>query len=160
MANRGTGWARPIWPITENAVKPSMQIGGKCGMDLGVQLVRDLAAAVPGFADMVDAHEFNYDEVLPHLFFWDATQETVASFLGGNETDWRLTLPFLEDQHQRDVYEVNVVITTSFLLYLPWPGRPGYGLVDHLGRTMRAKFAAVRPAGRLGPVHSIMRRAR
>ncbi|MFJ1563298.1 hypothetical protein [Streptomyces erythrochromogenes] len=117
-------------------------------MDQGVQLVRDLAQAIPGFDELLELHMDNErGEILDHVFFWTVTQETVSSFLGGEETDWRLTLRFLEEQHARNVHDVTVVITTSFLLNLPWPGRPGYGLVDHLGPTMRARFAAVRPSG-------------
>ncbi|MFD5929997.1 MULTISPECIES: hypothetical protein [unclassified Streptomyces] len=112
-----------------------------------VQLVRDLVAAVPGFEDLFDAHVFNEDGVLPHVFFWEVVQETVASFLGGDETDWRVTVRFLEEQLRLDVPEVARVITTSFLFSLPWPDQPGYGLVDHLGPALSTRFAAIRPAG-------------
>ncbi|MET7365651.1 hypothetical protein ABZS61_07435 [Streptomyces sp. NPDC005566] len=116
-------------------------------MERDVQLVRDLVAAVPGFEDLFEAHVFNEDGVLPHLFFWDVVQETVASFLEGDETDWRVTLRFLEEQLRLDVSDVARVITTSFLFSLPWPGQPGYCLVEHLGPAMGARFAAIRPAG-------------
>ncbi|MFF0766120.1 hypothetical protein ACFYWH_39930 [Streptomyces sp. NPDC003737] len=109
--------------------------------------MRDLVAAAPGFEDLFDAHVFNEDGVLPHVFFWDVVQETVASFLGGDETDWRVTLRFLEEQLQLDVPEVTQVVTSSFLFNLPWPDQPGYGLVDHLGPAMGARFAAIRPSG-------------
>ncbi|MEU8953529.1 hypothetical protein AB0C93_04410 [Streptomyces sp. NPDC048518] len=112
-----------------------------------VQLVRDLVAAVPGFEELFDAHVFNEDGVLPHVFFWDVVEETVASFLGRGETDWRDTLRFLEDELRLDAPQVNEVVVTSFLLGLPWPDQPGYGLVDHLGRAMKARFAAIRPSG-------------
>ncbi|WP_343241999.1 hypothetical protein [Streptomyces sp. SID13666] len=102
---------------------------------------------MPGFEDLFEAHLYNLEGVLPHLFFWEVVQETVASFLGGDETDWRVTLRFLEEQHRLDVLEVVQVITTSFLYSLPWPDQPGYGLVDHLGPTMSVRFAAIRPSG-------------
>ncbi|MFD4137111.1 hypothetical protein [Streptomyces goshikiensis] len=86
--------------------------------------MRDLVAVAPGFEDLFDAHVFNEDGVLPHVFFWDVVQETVASFLGGSGTDWRVTLRFLEEQPGRDVPEVGQVVTTSFR-YLPWPDQPG-----------------------------------
>ncbi|MFJ4851469.1 MULTISPECIES: hypothetical protein [unclassified Streptomyces] len=116
-------------------------------MGRDVQLVRDLVAASPGFEDLFDAHVVNEDGVLPHVFFWDVVQETVASFLGGEETDWRVTLRFLEEQLRLDAPEVTQVIVTSFLFSLPWPDQPGYGLVNHLGLTMSARFAAIRPSG-------------
>ncbi|MEU3619019.1 hypothetical protein ABZ725_42875 [Streptomyces sp. NPDC006872] len=116
-------------------------------MERDVQLVRDLVVAEPGFEGAFDAHVFNEDGVLPHVFFWDVVQETVASFLGGDKTDWRLTLRFLEEQFRLDVPEVAQVVTTSFLFNLPWPDQPGHSLVDHLGPTMSARFAAIRPSG-------------
>ncbi|MEU0398628.1 hypothetical protein ABZ208_39065 [Streptomyces sp. NPDC006208] len=116
-------------------------------MERDVQLVRDLVAASPGFEDLFGAHVFNEHGVLSHVFFWDVVQETVASFLGGDETDWRVTLRFLEEQLRLDIPEVTEVIVTSFLFSLPWPDQPGYGLVNHLGPTMSARFAVIRPAG-------------
>ncbi|MYX37481.1 MULTISPECIES: hypothetical protein [unclassified Streptomyces] len=116
-------------------------------MDQDVQLVQDFVAGVPGFEDLYDAHVFNEDGILPIVFFWDVAHETVTSFLGGDaESDWRATLRFLEDQLQRDIPEVTETIAW-FLYYLPWPDQPGYGLVGHLGPTMSAKFAVVRPSG-------------
>ncbi|MEV7324535.1 hypothetical protein [Streptomyces sp. NPDC093970] len=116
-------------------------------MERDVQLVRDLVAVAPGFEGLYDAHVFNEDAVLPHVFFWDVVQETVASFLGEGGTDWRVTLRFLEEQLGLDVPEVGQVVTTSFLFNLPWPDRPGHGLVGHLGPALSARFAAIRPSG-------------
>ncbi|WP_221357109.1 hypothetical protein [Streptomyces beigongshangae] len=116
-------------------------------MERDVQLVRDLVAAVPGFEDLLEAHVFNEDGVLPDLFFWDVVQETVASFLEGDETDWRVTLRFLEEQFRLGDPEVARVITTAFLFSLPWPGQPGYGLVERLGPAMSTRFTAIRPSG-------------
>lgn len=116
-------------------------------MDQDIRLVQDFVAGVPGFEDLYDAHVFNEDGVLPIVFFWDVVRETVASFLGGDTgSDWCATLRFLEDQLQRDVPEVTRTIG-SFLYHLPWPDQPGYGLVDHLGPAMGAKFAGMRPSG-------------
>ncbi|MEU2297877.1 hypothetical protein ACK389_00375 [Streptomyces antibioticus] len=116
-------------------------------MERDVQLVRDFVTAVPCFEDLFDAHVFNEGTVLPHVFFWDVVQETVASFVGGDDTNWRVTLRFLEEQLRLDVHEVTGVIVTSFLLDLPWPDQPEYGLVDHLGPAMSARFTAIRPSG-------------
>ncbi|MGW9073327.1 hypothetical protein ACWGQT_28275 [Streptomyces yangpuensis] len=48
----------------------------------GMRLVEDLVARVPGFADAYECHVMNEPRVLPHLFFWDVVQDTVASYLG------------------------------------------------------------------------------
>ncbi|MFJ6431121.1 hypothetical protein [Streptomyces sp. NPDC091416] len=114
-----------------------------------VQLVRDLVAAVPDFEDLYETHVFNQDGVLPHVFFWDVTQETVQSYLGldADAPDWRRTLRFLEEQSARDVPGIDEVVVTSFLEYLPFPGKPGHEIVGELGPVMAAKFAKVRPAG-------------
>ncbi|MCM2412044.1 hypothetical protein [Streptomyces sp. RKAG290] len=114
-----------------------------------MQLVNDLVARVPGYQDLYAAHVFNEDAVLPHVFFWDVTQETVRSYLGADAEapDWRSTLEFLEEQSARGIGEIDGVVVTSFLEYLPFPGRPGHDIVKELGPVMAAKFARVRPAG-------------
>ncbi|MFD9484046.1 hypothetical protein [Streptomyces sp. NPDC059991] len=117
-------------------------------MTRDVQLVKDLVARVPAFEDHYESHVFNEDGVLPHVFFWDVTQATVDSFLGNeDEPDWRSTLEFLEEQSALGVPEIDEVIVTSFLNSLPFPGKPGHELVEHLGPVLAAKFARVRPAG-------------
>ncbi|MDP5314403.1 hypothetical protein [Streptomyces poriferorum] len=114
-----------------------------------VQLVKDLVAEIPAFEDLYETHVFNQDGVLPHVFFWDVTQETVQSYLGldADAPDWRRTLRFLEEQSARDVPGIDEVVVTSFLEYLPFPGKPGHEIVGELGPVMAAKFAKVRPAG-------------
>ncbi|WLQ50653.1 hypothetical protein P8A21_25645 [Streptomyces poriferorum] len=114
-----------------------------------VQLVKDLVAQIPAFEDLYETHVFNQDGVLPHVFFWDVTQETVQSYLGldADAPDWRRTLRFLEEQSARDVPGIDEVVVTSFLEYLPFPGKPGHEIVGELGPVMAAKFAKVRPAG-------------
>ncbi|MEU1473511.1 hypothetical protein ABZ434_35535 [Streptomyces sp. NPDC005761] len=114
-----------------------------------VQLVKDLVAGIPAFEDLYETHVFNQDGVLPHVFFWDVTQETVQSYLGldADAPDWRHTLRFLEEQSARDVPEIDEVVVTSFLEYLPFPGKPGHEIVAELGPVLAAKFAKVRPAG-------------
>lgn len=114
-----------------------------------VRLVKDLVAEIPAFEDLYETHVFNQDGVLPHVFFWDVTQETVQSYLGldADAPDWRRTLRFLEEQSARDVPEIDEVVVTSFLEYLPFPGKPGHEIVGELGPVMAAKFAKARPAG-------------
>lgn len=120
-----------------------------------VRLVKDLVAAIPAFEDLYATHVFNQGGVLPHVFFWDVTQETVHAYLALDADadadapgpDWRRTLRFLEEQCARGVPGIDEVVVTSFLEYLPFPGKPGHGIVGELGPVMAAKFARVRPAG-------------
>ncbi|MCX5142553.1 hypothetical protein [Streptomyces sp. NBC_00338] len=122
-----------------------------------IRLVRDLVAEIPAFEDLYATHVFNEDAVLPHVFFWDVTQETVRSYLGldgdedgdegGDALDWRSVLRFLEERSSRGVPEIDEVVVTSFLAYLPFPGKPGHGIVRELGPVMAAKFTAIRPGG-------------
>ncbi|MFJ9557303.1 hypothetical protein ACIRPH_26135 [Nocardiopsis sp. NPDC101807] len=113
------------------------------------KLVTDLVAAVPWFAEDYECHVENEGGSLPHVFFWDVTQEVVASFLsdGSHGLDWEGVLGFLEAQSARGVPEADVVIGTSFLYSLPWPEQPGYALVGHLGPVMAESFRQIRPAG-------------
>ena len=114
-----------------------------------VQLVKDLVARIPAYEDVYESHVFNQDGVLPHVFFWDVYNETMRSYLGEDPEapDWRRTLAFLEEQSERGVREIDEVIVTSFLDYLPHPGEPGHGIVEHLGPVMRASLAEIRPSG-------------
>ncbi|MFE6978867.1 hypothetical protein [Streptomyces sp. NPDC057682] len=123
--------------------------GAGTDADPGVRLVRNLVAAVPAFEDLYESHVFNEDGVLPHVFFWEVTQETVKSFLGldADAPDWRATLRFLEEQSARGVPGIDEVVVTSFLEYLPFPGQPGHAIVGELGPVMAAAFAKVRSAG-------------
>lgn len=143
----------------------------------GVRLVTDLVERVPGFRDLYEAHVFNEDTVLPHVFFWDVTRETVRSYLGAEahahahaytEADgdrdadgdgdgdgdgaagapeWRRTLGFLEEQFTRGIAGIDEVVVTSFLGYLPFPGSPGHGLTQELGPALAAGLTRIRPAG-------------
>ncbi|MGO4648941.1 hypothetical protein AB4305_28910 [Nocardia sp. 2YAB30] len=114
-----------------------------------VQLVRDLVARIPEFAETYESHVFNEGGVLAHVFFWDVVQETVGSYLGedADAPDWRRTLAFLEEQSALGVSEIDAVIVTSFLDYLPYPGKPGHDIVRHLGPVMKAEFVKIRPSG-------------
>ncbi|GAA0976683.1 MULTISPECIES: hypothetical protein [Nocardiopsidaceae] len=113
------------------------------------KLVTDLVAAVPWLEEDYECHVDLDGGPLPHVFFWDVTRAVVASFLsdGSHGLDWEGVLGFLEEQSARGVPEVDVVIGTSFLYSLPWPGQPGYALVGHLGPVMAERFGRIRPDG-------------
>ncbi|MEV4757296.1 hypothetical protein AB0J86_19570 [Micromonospora sp. NPDC049559] len=117
-------------------------------MTRDVQLVQDLVSRVPAFGGLYDAHVFNNDGVLPHVIFWEITQDTVRSHLGADDApDWRETLRFLEEQMGPEIPEINTVIVTSFLFALPWPHKAGYGIVQELGPRLAKAFAKIRPSG-------------
>lgn len=119
-------------------------------MTRDVQLVKDLISRVPELEDLYATHVFNEGgTVLPHVFFWDVMQATIESFLGTNSelSDWRGILQFLEERIQLGVPEVNEVIVTSFLNYLPFPGKPGHEIIKHLGPSLAETFYKTRPAG-------------
>lgn len=117
------------------------------------QLARDIAARIPEFEELLSDHIENEHGVLPHMFFWDVYQETMRSFLEGDDDaasdlpDWREVLRFLEEQSSLGVLEIDKVIVTSFLEYLPFPGEPGHDMIEHLGPVMAEKFARIRPTG-------------
>ncbi|GLY91330.1 hypothetical protein [Actinoallomurus iriomotensis] len=111
-----------------------------------VQLVEELVRRLPAFEDLYESHVFNEDGVLPHVFFWDVTQETVASFLGDEDPpDWRATVGFLEEQFGAAEPKAREVVVTSFLDYLPFPGQPGGDLTRYLGPQLTGKLAELRP---------------
>ena len=86
------------------------------------RLVDELAQRLPKLQDAYDSHVFNEGGVLPHVSFWDVTQEVVRSFISGGDE----------------------ALVTSFLHYLPYPTQPGYGLVDELGAVMSGRFRDLR----------------
>jgi hypothetical protein len=111
-----------------------------------VQLVEELVMRLPAFEDLYESHVFNEDGVLPHVFFWDVTQETVASFLGDEDApDWRATVAFLEEQFGAAEPKAREVVVTSFLDSLPFPGQPGSDLTRYLGPQLTSKLAELRP---------------
>ena len=113
------------------------------------ELVTDLVAQVPGFEEVYETHLDDNGSVLPHVIFWDITQEIVTSYLR-DEPDpakWRAALDFLERRFLRDITEVNQVIVTSFLDSLPFAGEPGHGIVDQLGPALTKRYQLIRPHG-------------
>ncbi|MEW2355394.1 hypothetical protein [Spirillospora sp. NPDC029432] len=115
-----------------------------------VRLVEELVARFPILEGAYKAHVFNQNGVLPHVFFWDLVQDVVRSFVSPqteDSVDWRSVLAFLEEQAEKEDPEIDQVIWTSFLWYLPFPGEAGHGIVEYLGPVMSRKFKRMRPHG-------------
>ncbi|MFD5935692.1 hypothetical protein [Streptomyces sp. NPDC060333] len=112
-----------------------------------VQLVIDLVARFPILEDSYEVHVFNEDGILPHVFFWDVTQDVVSSYISQDpdSLDWRSVLSFLEDRMRGGIPEESDVICTSFLWYLPHRGDPGYGIISQMGPLMTSGFRRIRP---------------
>ncbi|MEU7908667.1 hypothetical protein [Actinoplanes sp. NPDC049118] len=113
------------------------------------RMVEDLVSRFPALLDSYEYHMHDHDVPVPHIFFWEVAQEVVAAFLAGDEAslDWKAVLAFLEEQMERGVPEITTVVVTSFLWYMPYPGKPGNELTKWLGPAMAAGFKRVRPAG-------------
>jgi hypothetical protein len=112
--------------------------------DFTERFVHDL----PGFEGAYLAHLENEEGSFPHLFFAiDVVPATVNSFLNvpGEDSDWRLTLSYLEDKFAQHILEVEKVIVTSFLYQLPYEGEPGADIVYSLGPQMKVRLAELRP---------------
>jgi hypothetical protein len=134
-------------PMPENMkVFTTMDSGA---VDGNVRLVQELISSVPGLDDLYSDHVANNQEVLPYVIFWDITQKTISSFVGKSRepTEWESVLRILEMRFDGGDSEVRSLIITAFLGYLPYPGQPGHGIVDHLGAGMKAQFALMRPRG-------------
>ncbi|MGJ7418531.1 hypothetical protein AB9128_22070 [Streptomyces cinereoruber] len=118
-------------------------------MNAAIQLVKDLVNQFPVLEDSYETHVFNEGELLPHVFFWDVTQDVVSSFVTPDSKvlDWRAVLSFLEENLSKGIPEVNEAICTSFLWYLPKPGNPGYEITTRMGPTMTRRFQEIRPSG-------------
>lgn len=115
-----------------------------------MNLVEDLVARFPVLEDSYASHVFdNTGEALPHVYFYEVSQEVVRSFVSRDPDalDWRSVLAFLEEQLCRGILEVTEVICTSFLWYLPNPGDPGFEISAHLGPAMTRRFHEIRPGG-------------
>ena len=116
-----------------------------------IEFTRRLVEAFPALEEDYEIHVENNAIPLPHVFFADATRAVVAAYAGTDpdyaELDWRGFLDFLDSRYPGAQAGVKEVIVTSFLLQLPWPAQPGYGIVDHLGPALVQKFREVRPGG-------------
>jgi hypothetical protein len=73
-----------------------------------VQLVEDLAGRFPELQDAYESHVFNEGGVLPHVYFWDVTQEVIRAFISGGceALDWKGVLDFLEERMETGDQEV------------------------------------------------------
>ncbi len=118
-------------------------------MSPDVELVGELITRFPSLAELCEDNTPGREAPSPLTTFWDITQEVVAAFLAGEdaELDWKAVLAFLEEQAAHEVPEIDKVLATAFLWYLPWPGQPGYELTTLLGPILTARFARIRPAG-------------
>jgi hypothetical protein len=116
-------------------------------VDESVELVENLVARFPVLRGNYDAHLFNEGTILPHVFFWDLTQEVVQVFILGDDAtlDWRGVLDYLEEQVKSGNKDIFEVIVTSFLWYMPYPGKPGHGLVQELGPELSRRLLEQRP---------------
>lgn len=121
-----------------------------------VDFLDRLVERFPELAEDYEDRVENNGGALPHVFFGDVTDAVVAAYChdaeGGKETeyarlDWRGLLGFFEETYPAAPLRVKEVIVTSFLLDLPWPKQPGYGLAGCLGPVLAGKFAEVRPGG-------------
>jgi hypothetical protein len=113
---------------------------------------------------------------LPHVFIGRVTQAVVAAYCcdaegagpggsgaGGSGAsasgaeehgagdyaalDWRGVLGFLEETFPAAPLPVRELIMTRFLMELPWPREPGYGLIGCLGPVLAWRFVQARPGG-------------
>jgi hypothetical protein len=66
---------------------------------------------------------------------------------GDAALDWRAVLGFFEETYPVAPLPVKELIVTRFLMDLPWPREPGYGLTVWLGPVLAWKFVQVRPGG-------------
>ena len=116
-----------------------------------VEFLDELTKRFPQLAEDYEIHVENNGIPLPLVFFDDVTLAVVAAYEGTDldyaESDWRGFLDFLDSAYPTAQLDVKEVIVTSFLLQLPWPEQPGYGIVDHLGPVLTQKFREVRPGG-------------
>jgi hypothetical protein len=117
-----------------------------------IEFVQRLVEAFPALEEDYEIHVFNNaGETLPYVFVsMELMDAVVGAFTGEEEyreLDWAAVLDYLDKQLAEADREVREVIVTSFVLDLPFPGQPGYGLVDHLGPHLAQSFAANRPAG-------------
>jgi hypothetical protein len=113
------------------------------------EFIEQFSRDLPGFEELYSIHLENEGQSLPHLFFSiDVVKATVDSFLGNREeeSDWRLTLSYLEQKFAQHIPEVDAVITASFLEQLPYKGQPGADIARNLGPQMKAKLAELRPS--------------
>lgn len=102
-------------------------------MNSAERTVVDLVREIPYFEDVLLAHSFAPDVVLPHVFFSLVLEEVMADFnSSANSFDRAALFAFLERCLADRQEEVVEVVTTSFIDDLPWPGQEGEEIVDEL----------------------------
>lgn len=116
-----------------------------------VELLHDLVERFPQLAEDYEIHLAESGEPLAHVFFWEVTQAVVHAYNGDDaryvDLDWRALVRYLDQIFPTAPREVEKVIVTSFLLYLPSPTEPGYSIVGELGPALAERFKLVRPGG-------------
>lgn len=93
--------------------------------------------------------------LLKHVFFDELSTELMNAYLGvpdedegyDKELDVTAFLESMERYYDPRDPEAQEAVVTSFILALPWPRRPGYGIKDLIGPVLRAEFERVRPQG-------------
>ncbi|HEV2636323.1 MAG TPA: hypothetical protein VGX23_14320 [Actinocrinis sp.] len=111
-----------------------------------------LVAVFPQLAEDYEIHVENEGQVLAHVFLSiDVVPAALAAYSGQDgdyqDLDWRALLTYLDDTFPTADPYLQKAIVTSFLMDLPWPTEPGYGIIEHLGPVLAAKFHEARPAG-------------
>lgn len=111
------------------------------------QLIEGMLERFPELRDLCEVHIENNGTVLPHVLFWDVTQEFLRCYLGEESDlqDWCAFIEFLEEEYSRDDKLAREVIVTSFLDSLPFPGQPGYGIAEYLGPQLAEIYGRLRP---------------
>jgi len=113
------------------------------------RLFEALAADDSVVAEIYEAHLENNHGLLSHILMGELLSELEDSHRGvaGADLDVTAFLRSLERHYRPEIPDERGVVVTSFLLDLPWPGQPGYDIVDRLGERLRAEFDRVRPHG-------------
>jgi hypothetical protein len=137
-----------------------MDGGTRCGgaaVSDAADFLERLVQRFPQLGEDLEVHVENNGGALPHVFFGlDVTPAVVEAYRCDTEgreageyaeLDWRGLLGFFEEVYPAAPLPVKEVIVTSFLMDLPWPHEPGYGLVGCLGPVLAWKFVQVRPGG-------------
>jgi len=116
-------------------------------MNDDAHLLEDLVERVPALRKTYEIHVANEGGVLAHLLMADVFDDVMNAFQGTDEADpdldWRAVLAFLEERLAGGDLAAARLIVTSFLDYVPYPGRPGHDLAAELGPVMARRLAAL-----------------
>ena len=119
---------------------------------LAAEFLERLVGAFPQLAEDYEIHVENEGDALAHVFLSiDVVPAAVAAYNGEDgdyhDLDWQGLLQYLDEVYPTSDPYVQEAVVTSFLMDLPWPTEPGYGITDHLGPVLKEKFREVRPSG-------------